>query len=252
MIGVKMSYDTIIITALSGFLGAAIGSVTTLWLHFKNRKKDERKILNESVHYLLEVFFLVSRLNVEKMTHAYLDYLLKQIQKFGPKLNEENLSFLNDQIKSIVKSNSVPLAQKQTFENLKTIGKDYENMLAKLATILPIDAFYLRGKDKLETLMDRASSYFENVRGANLENKEIIRDVVNQVQPSLITDLIDEYKDDLKTELLVLLGKTDWFNCKKGKNAIKIIESVELTEKEKRDIDSMISTVLNQFARKTS
>lgn len=247
-----MSYESIIITALSGFLGAAIGSITTLWLHFKNRKNDERKILNESIHYLLEVFFLVCRLDVEKMTSAYIDYFFMQIKKIDPNVKEDALSPIKDQITSIMKSNSVPLAQKQTFENLKTIGKDYENMLAKLATILPIDAFYLRGKDKLETLMDRASSYFENVQVANLENREIIRDVVNQIQPSLITDLIDEYKDDLKTELLVLLGKTDWFNCKKGKNAIKIIESVELAEKEKRDIDSMISTVLNQFARKTS
>lgn len=245
-----MSYENIVITAMSGFLGAAIGSVTTLWLHFKNRKDDERKILNESIHYLLEVFFLVSRLNYEKMTRAYLDYLLKQAQKIDPKLNEENLNFINNQIKSIVKSNSVPLAQKQTFENLKTIGKDYENMLAKLATILPIDAFYLRGKDKLETFMDMASSYFEKVQVANFENKEIIRDVVNQMQPSLITDLIDEYKDDLKTELLILLGMTDRFNSKKGKNAIEKMESVELTEKEKRDIDSMIITISNQFMGK--
>ena len=87
---------------------------------------------------------------------------------------------------------------------------------------------------------------------ANFENKEIIRDVVNQMQPSLITDLIDEYKDDLKTELLILLGMTDRFNSKKGKNAIEKMESVELTETEKRDIDSMISTILNQFMGKVS
>lgn len=152
MIGVKMSYDTIIITALSGFLGAAIGSVTTLWLHFKNRKNDERKILNESIHYLLEVFFLVSRLNTEKVTNAYLEYYFLQAQKIDPSSNEDSLKAVRNQISSIIKSKIIPVAQKQTFEDLKIVSEGYENMLTKLATILPIDAFYLRGKTNLKIL----------------------------------------------------------------------------------------------------
>ena len=247
-----MSYESIIITALSGFLGAAIGSVTTLWLHFKNKKNDDRKILNESIHYLMEVFFLVSRLNTEKITSVYLEYYFLQVQKTIPILNEESLSDVKKQISSIIKSKIVPTVQKQTFKNLKTVSKEYENTLTKLAMILPIDAFYLRGKNKLETLINTASLYFENLQVANIEEVEIVRNVLDQMQPSLITSLINEYKEDLKAELLVLLRKTDCFNCKKGKNAIKTIESVELTENDKREIDSMISKVLNQLMQDTS
>lgn len=244
-----MSYDTIIITALSGFLGAAIGSVTTLWLHFKNRKNDERKILNESIHYLLEVFFLVSRLNTEKVTNAYLEYYFLQAQKIDPSSNEDSLKTVRNQISSIIKSKIIPVAQKQTFEDLKIVSEGYENMLTKLATILPIDAFYLRGKNKLENLMNMASSYFENVQSANFEDAEVVRNVLNQIQPSLISNLINEYKEDLKAELLVLLREAD---CKKGEKAIEKIESIELTEKDKREIDSVISAISTQMKQNTS
>ena len=247
-----MSYDAILITALSGFLGAAIGSITTLWLHFKNKKNDERKILNESIHYLLEVFFLVNRFDVEKMTSAYLDYFFMQIKKISPKLNEDSLKNIKEQITSIMKSTSVPLAQKQTFENFRIISRDYENMLTKLATILPIDAFYLRGKNKLEALINTASLYFDSIQIANSENAEAIRTTINQMQPSIITSLINEFKKDLETELLVLLKKTDRYNCKKGKKAIAMVKSVELTDYDKREIDSIISNILNQLKQNPS
>ena len=241
--------ENIVLTALSGFLGAAIGSITTLWLHLKNKKNDERKILNESIHYLFEVFFLVSRLNAEKMTDAYLDYFVIQIKKIDPNISEGSLNYVKEQIASIARQNSIPLSQKQSFENLKIIGEGYDAMLSKLATILPIDAFYLRGKNKLENLLNMASAYFENLQNSNFENSETIKKVVNQIQPSLIAGLIDEYKNDLKDELLILLERTDSYNCDKGKKAIEIIGSVELTENDKREIDSLISNVKDQISK---
>lgn len=241
--------ENIVFTALSGFLGAAIGSITTLWLHLKNKRNDERKILNESIHYLFEVFFLVSRLNAEKMTDAYLDYYMAQIKKVFPNANESSLDSIKKQVAFIAKQNSIPLAQKQSFDDLKIIGERYDAMLARLATMLPIDAFYLRGKNKLENLLNIASAYFENLQNSNFENAETIKNVVTQIQPSLIAELIDEYKDDLKNELLVLLEKTDSYNCNKGKKAIENIESVELTESDKRNIDFLISNAKDLFSK---
>lgn len=242
-----MLIEHIVITALSGFFGAAIGSITTLWLHLKNKRNDERKILNESIHYLFEVFFLVTRMNAEKLADDYLEYYVMQVKKNNPKIKESSLNFIKEQISFVTKQNSIPLMQKQFFEDLKVIGERYDAMLAKLATILPVDAFYLRGKNKLENLLNTASIYFENLQNSNYENAEAIKKVVNQIQPSLMTQLVDEYKNDLKNELLILLEKTDSFNRDKGKRAIKTIESVELTESDKRNIDSCISNVKYQF-----
>ena len=69
------------------------------------------------------------------------------------------------------------------------------------------------------------------------------------MQPELIADLINEYKDDLKSELLVLLRKTTWHNRCAGKKTIKGIESIELTENERRKIDSIIASAVNHVVQ---
>jgi hypothetical protein len=80
-------------------------------------------------------------------------------------------------------------------------------------------------------------------------NATFINEAINQMQPELIADLINEYKDELKSELLVLLCKTTWHNRCAGKKAIKGIESIELTENERRKIDSIIASAVNHVVQ---
>lgn len=84
-----------IIVALIGIcgtiLGTLIGGISTHLLHYKNRKSEETKIINESIHYLLEVFFLVNRLNPEKMIKAYSDYCGQEIRKIFPEANDNSI-----------------------------------------------------------------------------------------------------------------------------------------------------------------
>ena len=97
----------------------------------------------------------------------------------------------------------------------------------------------------MEDLLQTVSRYFDDIKVLEERNAPFVNMAIKQVQPVLITDLINEYKDDLKSELLVLLQKTTWHNRWVGEKAIQSIELIELNENEKQKIDSMVVNVVN-------
>ncbi|SIO29743.1 hypothetical protein [Fibrobacter sp. UWB11] len=237
------------IGVLGTFIGALIGALSAHWLYHKNKKSEERRIINESIHYLLEVFFLVNRLNADKMADAYLDYYFKRIKEIIPALNEKTIDSAKKQYGPMI-NNSLFFRQKENFENLNKLKEQYEKMIANLATILPIDAYYLRGKNDLENWMQSISEYFENVKNTDVKDS-VAKETINQIQSSLTKELIDEYQSELKTVLFALLSKTNWSTRRAGKKVVKGIESTDLTENEKRKVDKEIKNIVNLILQNT-
>jgi hypothetical protein len=234
-----------IISASAAIVGVLIGVFSTHYLHYVNRKSEERKIINESIHYLMELFFLVNRLNSEKMLDAYLDCYFSEVRKLIPAIDEKSIENAKAQYYPQLKKMIVPLSQTQTFEKLEEMNEGYLSMLEKLATVLPIDAFHLRGKNNLKSLLDLLTEYFEGIKSTDINKEEIAEKIVNQMQSTITKSLVAEYTDDIKMELHVLLKKTDWFNRKIGKKTINSIETTILTEKEKSDVRSYVVSMLN-------
>lgn len=244
-----------IIVALIGIcgtiLGTLIGVISTHLLHYKNRKSEETKIINESIHYLLEVFFLVNRLNPEKMIKAYSDYCGQEIRKIFPEANDNSIESIKKQLHSQLKNTIVPLSQKYSFEKLKELENDYKSMLDKLSIVLPVDAYYLRGKNDVKSLLNLLSDYLKEVEFTGIEKEDVLRNLISNMQSSLTTKAIDEYADGIKKELIVLLSKTDRHNRKIGKKTIDDIVSTMLTEDEKRDINTVLEQIKKDSAKTT-
>lgn len=234
-----------IISASAAIIGVLIGVFSTHFLHYVNRKSEERKIINESIHYLAELFFLVNRLNSEKMLDAYLDCYFSEVRKLIPAIDEKSIETAKAQFYPQLKKVIVPLSQTQTFEKLEEMNEGYLSMLEKLATVLPIDAFRLRGKNNLKSLLDLLTEYFEGIKSTDINKEEIAEKIVNQMQSTITKSLVAEYTDDIKKELFVLLRRTDRYNRKTGENAINSIETTILTEKEKSEVKSYIISMLN-------
>lgn len=238
-----------LISALPVLIGAVIGAAPTLIIYYKKNQTETRKILNESIHYLLEVFFQINRLNAEKMLDEYMDYYLVEEKKKFPTIDNNAIKALKGASYQKLKENIVPAAQKQALDSLEKLAEKYENMVADLAKILPINAFYLRGKNQLKDLLQMASEYFENIQRTDLVADPMTKDFIGQMQSSLTIQLIDEFKDDLKKELLVLLGKSNWSTCRFGKKAIKGIETSILSESEKQKAYSMITSIIDLIVK---
>lgn len=239
---------SIIIPAIIGIIGTAvgalIGALSAHWLYYKNKKSEERKIINESIHYLLEVFFLVNRLNMEKMANVYLDYYFKRITEIIPALDEKIIEIVKKQYGPMINSSFLS-KQKEIFVKLNNLKNQYEKMIDNLATILPINAYYLRGKNDFKNWMQFVSEYFDDVKNVNVKEDVFVKNTVDQMQSSLTKELIDEYQKELKSELHALLKKTNWSNYRAGKKAINAIESTDLTENEKRKINKEVEMVVN-------
>ena len=236
--------DTII-AGLLAILGVVIGILSTHLIHYIDRKFEERKLVNESIHYLLEVYFQINRMNPQKLINAGFDYYFQQIRKYihgDDKLFES----AKEQLSPIIKKLLVLIAQ-QSYEELESLGKRYEEMVAKLATILPIDAYYLRGKNNLEKLILTISEYFDSIKELDIENETAVNEFIDRMQSSVIATILDDYKKDLKSELGELLKKTTCYNCQKGKEVIKKLESVELTDNDKREIDTLIGGIMSNL-----
>lgn len=246
-----MLNDATIISAVSVLIGAVIGAAPTLIIYYKKNQVETRKILNESIHYLLEVFFQVNRLNAEKMLDEYMGYYLVEVKKKFPTIDNDTVNVLKNASYQKLKENIVPTAQKQALDSLERLAENYENMVADLAKILPINAFYLRGKNQLADLLQMMSEYFENIQKTDLVADPKAKDLIEQMQSSLTMQLIEEYKDDLKKELFVLLKKANWSICRFGKKAIKGIESSILSESEKQKAYSMIASIVDLVVKKT-
>lgn len=246
-----MLNDATIISAVSVLIGAVIGAAPTLIIYYKKNQVETRKILNESIHYLLEVFFQVNRLNAEKMLDEYMGYYLVEVKKKFPTIDNDTVNVLKNASYQKLKENIVPTAQKQALDSLERLAENYENMVTDLAKILPINAFYLRGKNQLADLLQMMSEYFENIQKTDLAADPKAKDLIEQMQSSLTMQLIEEYKDDLKKELFVLLEKANWSICRFGKKAIKGIESSILSESEKQKAYSMIASIVDLVVKKT-
>jgi hypothetical protein len=235
----------IVIPALTGFLGILIGVGSKFLLHHLDQKRMERQIINETIHYLLELYFQVNRLNSEKMLDAYLDYYFQEVRKVIPAIDEKAIESAKAQYYPQLKGVIVPMSQKLSFEKIEKMDGDYKSMLDKLVAFLPVDAYYLRDKNNLKSLLDLLAEYFEDIKSTDFDKEKIVEKIVNQMQSTITKTIIAEYTNDLKKELLVLLRKTDRYNRKTGENAINSIETTILTEKEKSEVKSYIIGMLN-------
>ncbi|MCR5555016.1 MAG: hypothetical protein K6F29_05745 [Bacteroidales bacterium] len=232
-----------IISALAGILGTIIGVLSTHFIHFIDRKSEERKIVNESIHYLLEVYFLVNRIDMDKIKIEIFDYYFKKY-KHGV---DENLKETEREQFFLLINPSLAVITHHSYKELDHLGKLYEKMIAKLATVLPVNAYYLRGKNNLRNLIQIVSKYFEsiNVTSINTGNIEDIKVITSNLQSFFTAILINDCKNDLKVELYELLKMTNRYNRYKGKKVIKRLESKILTEEDKRMVDLLVRGVTN-------
>ncbi len=233
-----------IISASAALLGTAIGVCTTLVIHRIDRKTNERKIINESIHYLLEVYYHVNRINPEKITKAYFKYYFKQIKKSIPGLDDKSMEIAEKQSVQLLNASLIPVAQ-QSYEELKVLGNRYESILNNLATILPVNAYFLRGKNKLAEVINLQTNVFENIKDADIEidDADILKDLICKMQPYATKNLISEYIKDLESELRELLKNTDCYNRRKGRKVIKGLKTEVLTADDKHNIDLIVATI---------
>ncbi|WP_432464069.1 MULTISPECIES: hypothetical protein [unclassified Agarivorans] len=240
--------DPKIIAALIGsvgiFFAALLGYVG---FFFKSRleiKKSARKVL----FILLEIRHqtIRSMFDPKNATKNYLEYISTKVEDRGYPMGD--ISADNPLHKMITTH----------FENLSTTLKEdmhtkllepYDDSLAEFATINPILAYRLRGKEKLEKVISHSQNYVENYKSEiELQVAETsFKNVIFNSSNNLLEESITELVKDLDCDILLLAkycGLRDFWTCKQLLTNYKV--KVEGTDFSAADhlIDNIIDKII--------
>lgn len=201
------------------FVGTLLAVVIGWSLNqFSSKKKDTRedkKILKESLFYLLELRYLITNLNVGKLLTIATTEILK---KFPKELQNETSI---DVVRKTLHPYLVLLIKETFLENENSLSSQYKAAIVKLSSVDPILAYRLSGKENVIRQVEKIKQEAINLVPNNSdEDAKIISAISTELDDKIFSDflplldeLIIEMASNIKTsyedEVQVLLNKLE-------------------------------------------
>jgi hypothetical protein len=210
--------DVKVIAALIALFGVFFASVLSAGAYFYKIRVESQKSTKKSLYYLLEIryFILTSLFDPEKAAEAYIEHYCNHLSVKGIKLTRQDFE-----------SNLIDLIRGH-FENIITTLKTkvendlvqpYEDSLLELATINPVLAYSLKGREKLGELLSQAKNYSESVP-ENIEIPEgmdwltdLVPDISTEMSEKTMEESLSQLEDDI-TALAKTCGRKTYKNTK--------------------------------------
>ncbi|MFC3150065.1 hypothetical protein ACFOEK_03415 [Litoribrevibacter euphylliae] len=196
----KEILDVKVIVALIGVCGILITALLSSFGYlFKTRvetKKSARKVL----YLLLEIRYAIinSLFDPEDAAKAYFEHLFKRIKEKGiPVEPSEIEGSMHDLVKTHF-HNIISAMRTDIHENLLT---PFEETLLDLATVKPVLAYRLRGKEKLEAVMSHTNNYLQSYE------EKISEHIEQEWLQEVLFSSSDELKEENISELIALLDE---------------------------------------------
>lgn len=221
----------------------AVVSLTLGWLftqltNYINIYKSDRRIQKETLYFLLELYHHISKL--KKIDHAAKSYA-DIIKKEEPELiqDEQELENAIWLLKSEIKKFQYPKIDQELAE----LDKNYNDALIKLASVDPINAYKLRGKNQIIRYLSDWTQIIQRITNSNNSDYEdsSFLNFVNEITIELEIQLVNETLEDLREITFEISKKIDRNTHNKTinlsifsneKSEIKIDEKIELFVKE--------------------
>nr|WP_288837593.1 hypothetical protein [uncultured Flavobacterium sp.] len=207
---------------LWGFIFSAVGisfgwTLNQLGQWFNSRRED-KKNLKVVLFNLLETYFIFVRSDLNKYVQKVTDKVHSQIP--ADEQTYELKIFLNKFYLDIFSNHFKPNLE----DEIKIVRENYQTCIKTLATIDPLTAYYLSGKeniidgfDKMETLFDKARLELgEDSNNMHMEASQVLNIVKTNIFESALVDL---EKDIVKISLKI--NPYVWFKSKKAIERLK-------------------------------
>lgn len=191
-----------IITVLSVTLGWLFTQLT----NYINVYKSDRRIQKETLYFLLELYHHISKLRkIDLAAKSYADIIKIE----APDLVQDEKEFENAIwfLKSIIKKFQHPKIDQE----LADLDENYNSALIKLASVDPINAYRLRGKNQIiRHLNDWTQIIQRTANSNNSENEDdSFLEFVNEITLELEIQLVNETLEDLKEIAFEISKKID-------------------------------------------
>ncbi|MGK0270019.1 MAG: nucleoside diphosphate kinase [Cocleimonas sp.] len=239
------SMDVKVIASVIGVFGllvaALLSSAGYLYRSRLEGKKSARKVL----YLLLEIRYAVkaSLFDVNEMSAKYIAHYVSRMQAKGMPIKKEEMeAMMLDTIKSHFEN--VISALKTDVEN--RLLPPFEEALMELATVAPVLAYRLRGKEKVEALVDLTKSYIADVDSQIISkiDDDFLKNILVKVSKSQQSNALNEVSANLDDDVLLLAkhcGRSDFSQCKKALNS-GITSGVDFST-----LDGLIDTMLESI-----
>ncbi len=244
--------DVKLVASLIGIAGILITAVLSSFGYlFKTRvetKKSARKVL----YLLLEIRYATvnSLFDPEEATNAYFEHFYNRVKLKGIPVE---ISEIKDPMHNIVQSHFQNIISAMRTDIHDKLLAPYEEALIEFATVKPVLAYRLRGKEKLETVISHTSNYrqnYQNVISQRINEewlKEILFDSSNDIKKESIFELIELIDKDI-----ILLAKHcgffDLIDCKKS----LAYKKIEPSKHDFKDLDKFIDNIITKIIETTN
>lgn len=210
--------DVKVIAALIGISGILIAAlISSFGYLFKTRvetKKSARKVL----YLLLEIRYAIlnSLFDPEDATKSYFEHFYKRFKDKGFPVGPSEIEgpmqdIVQTHFKNIVSSMKTDIHEK--------LLAPFEEALLEFATVKPVLAYRLRGKEKLESVILHTNNYSQNYEEQISKEidqdwlKEILFSNFDDLKEKSISELISLLDEDI-TLLAKHCGAFDYRECK--------------------------------------
>lgn len=221
-------WSAIIASGSVGF-GWFLNEITQL---FRSRGEN-RRIKKRVLHDLLEINFILSRLETSDLTEKYLMYVKT---KFPEEAQFDQLKpMIQGQMEKMIFQGLIDIV----LDELDEIEKTYNEAIIELSKIRPIRAYYLRGVSKilkqLEQYQDYASEVSSAVTAEAPEINPLLIDIISSLKEGQFKEHLQSLRKEIKS-MSFSIGITTWYQTR------KVIEkkSVLMDDQVKSALDSFI------------
>lgn len=212
--------DVKVIAALIAICGILISAMlSSVGYFFKTRvetKRSARKVL----YLLLEIRYAImsSLFDPEDAAIAYFEHLFKRIKEKGLPIEPSEVEGPTLNLVEIHFENIISTLRTNIHEKLLA---PFEEALSEFATVKPVLAYRLRGKEKLETLITHTNNYLEIYEEKILEEieQEWLQDALVSNSYKLKEESTSELIDLLDEDIILLskyCGFVDYRECKQA------------------------------------
>jgi hypothetical protein len=214
--------DVKVIAAVIALFGVFLASVLSAGAYFYKVRVEAQKSTKKSLYYLLEIryFILTSLFDPEKATEAYLEHYSEHLSAKGIRLTRQDFE---DSLVDLIRGHfeNIITTLKAKVEN--DLVQPYEESLLELATINPVLAYSLKGREKLGELLSQAKSYSESVpENINIpEGMEWLTDMMPDISTEMSGKAVEESLSQLEDDITALAKTCGRHTYKNTKEMLK-------------------------------
>lgn len=208
-----------IIELILPLVGVLIGwGCTELSNHFSNRYK-KRQTVNRAISLLLELYFQIKRISAAvQQSQSFIEWYLAQFK--GNTFNEEEKEILSNALASTIN----PLITELATCDINKIQLDYDNVLKELSSYYPVDAYRLRGRDDVKTILTCIDDYYDSIKDKVPVSEDEYNVVTAKIKPILQSQAIQGHLSALRDEIETL---SDGFSCSQRKDIMTTLNNID-------------------------